>query len=936
MVRIVRNGLACLALLGLAHTTPLMAQVSTGSITGTVKDASGAVLPGANVTVAGENLIGGAQTLTTGAGGGYRFDRLAPGFYDLKFEMTGFKAFERKGIRINAAFTATVDAALEVGRMEETVTVAGESPTVDTKSNLQQTVMSQEILEGVPTGRDPWSVAKLIPGVLVATYDVGGQQSMQQSALSAHGSLDADKTFAIDGLAVNWPGGGGGATMLYYDQGMFDEVNYQTAAIPAEVSAGGIFMNMVTKSASNRWKGDLRFYFANDSTQSDNSKTDELKRLGFTGGNPVERLYDLNVSGGGPLVKDKLWLNGSVRTWSVDRLTLGARNPDGTPAVDDNRIRNYSGKMVWQLAPAHKLSGSYNFDDKQRFHRRDPPPAFVEDRASVHQFNPAASGQVKYTYAKNRFVFDSGLGMMDGETEYQLQKEVKPTDLRHEDTVRNSASVAGNRHQTNPNSRLQFDNTLTYRTGGASGEHLLKFGVQYSRLRFLDQYEVNGDMHLLFNDGVPNQVRIWNTPVANLSLERQIGLFAQDSFSLASGLTLNLGVRFDTNKGWIPAQSSAAGTFVGARSIDQRDIIDQKRFAFRAGAVYDVGKSGKTALKASYSRYALNVGIDRVQLVHPFRWTSGTRSWTDRNGDRLPQPDELGTFTGFADVANRYADAGGPDWPYSDEVTAGVERQLFRNVRAGLMYYHRSNRKQVGFRNATIPTSAYTAQTIDVPPAPRGPGGSVTFYNLNPAFFGAAFVGNVYDNQDILDTDYDGVELTIAKRFSARWQMMGGLTVGNNKGGAVTGDLNDPNQSQNFPEGTVGMDSKYALRLSGSYRFPGDVTLAGSLISNGGYPIQSQYAVTRATFPTLTRASQTVRLSKRGDERLPNVTMLDLRLARSFSLGGGRSLNPQLDVFNVTNASAFVTRNVNVGSVYLVPTEILAPRIVRFGVALNF
>ena len=102
---------------------------------------------------------------------------------------------------------------------------------MDVKSNLQQTVMNQEILEGVPTGRDPWSLAKLIPGVQVATYDVGGTQSMQQSRLRVHGSSD-DDSYNIDGATVNWPGGGGGATMLYYDQGMFEEVNYMTSAIP--------------------------------------------------------------------------------------------------------------------------------------------------------------------------------------------------------------------------------------------------------------------------------------------------------------------------------------------------------------------------------------------------------------------------------------------------------------------------------------------------------------------------------------------------------------------------------------------------------------------------------------------------------------------------------------------------------------------------------
>jgi hypothetical protein len=143
------------------------AQVQTGSIVGAVSDTSGAVLPGVTVTLAGERLIGGAQTFVTDTNGAYRFDRLPPGDYTVKFELAGFRSVERAAIRVNAAFTATVNARLEVGSLEETITVTGESPTVDTKSNLQQTVMSQEILEGVPTGRDPWSLARLIPGVQV-------------------------------------------------------------------------------------------------------------------------------------------------------------------------------------------------------------------------------------------------------------------------------------------------------------------------------------------------------------------------------------------------------------------------------------------------------------------------------------------------------------------------------------------------------------------------------------------------------------------------------------------------------------------------------------------------------------------------------------------------------------------------------------------------
>src|SRR5205814_479719 len=214
------------------------------------------------VSLSGEKLIGGVQSQTTDAAGAYRFDRLPPGSYKVKFELQGFRSIERSDILVSAAFIATVNAKLEVGNVTETITVTGESPTVDTRSNLQQTVMNQEVLEGIPSGRDPWSVAKIIPGVQVSTYDVGGTQSFQQSSLSAHGSSTNDVSYNIDGATVNWPGGGGGATMMYYDQGMFEEVNYMTSAIPAEVMVGGVSINMVTKDAGNRWKGDARYSYS--------------------------------------------------------------------------------------------------------------------------------------------------------------------------------------------------------------------------------------------------------------------------------------------------------------------------------------------------------------------------------------------------------------------------------------------------------------------------------------------------------------------------------------------------------------------------------------------------------------------------------------------------------------------------------------------------
>jgi hypothetical protein len=392
-------------------------------------------------------------------------------------------------------------------------------------------------------------------------------------------------------------------------------------------------------------------------------------------------------------------------------------------------------------------------------------------------------------------------------------------------------------------------------------------------------------------------------------------------------------MRIDQGRGWMPEQSKVAGTFSQARDLQETDVFNAWRVAWRTGLVYDLRGNGQTALKASVSRYAAQMGLNMVQRVHPFQFTSGTRPWTDSNADRIPQESELGAFTGFPGQTSRYADDNGPDWPYSDEFTAGVEHQLARDIRVGVMYYHRTNRGQIGQRNVLVPRTAYTEQSIAVPAAPTGPGGTITFYNLIPAFNGLQ--DNVFNNEDVLDTDFNGVEFTATKRMRDRWQLLAGLTLGKNHGGVLTNDLNDPNNELNFPIGIEGTDSKYAFRLSGTYLAPYEINISGSFILNDGYPYQSTYGITRTAFPTLTRSTQNVRLTERGDERLPDVAMIDLRFSRTFRFGD-RRITPLMEFFNLTNADSVVGYNVNVGSSYLRPTEILAPRLLRLGVTIDF
>jgi len=181
----------------------------TGTLTGAAHDAQGGVLPGVTVTVTGPALIGGPRTIVTGEGGGYNF-ALPPGVFTVAYELAGFAPVTREGIIIEVARTSRLDVELGVGRVLETVTVSGQSPVVDVSTTVTQTNIGKDLYEAIPTGRTPWVMAALVPGVVAGRLDVGGTEGAQQYNIEAFGSANSQKSFSIDGLKVNWAGGDGG------------------------------------------------------------------------------------------------------------------------------------------------------------------------------------------------------------------------------------------------------------------------------------------------------------------------------------------------------------------------------------------------------------------------------------------------------------------------------------------------------------------------------------------------------------------------------------------------------------------------------------------------------------------------------------------------------------------------------------------------------
>ena len=218
---------------------------SATSITGTVRDASGGVLPGVTVEAASPALIERVRTTATSESGQYRIIDLRPGTYTVTFTLPGFNTVQREGIVLTTDFTAQVNIDMKVGAIEETLTVTGASPVVDVHNAQVQQQITRETLDLLPTGRSAWSLAKVLPGITSSGTDVGGSGGFQSLTVNVHGSK-GDNVYQIDGMTVQ-SGIGNGTAPQYYNDGQFEEYTYTTSAIPAEVAFGGVRVQMTSK-----------------------------------------------------------------------------------------------------------------------------------------------------------------------------------------------------------------------------------------------------------------------------------------------------------------------------------------------------------------------------------------------------------------------------------------------------------------------------------------------------------------------------------------------------------------------------------------------------------------------------------------------------------------------------------------------------------------
>jgi Carboxypeptidase regulatory-like domain len=916
----------------------------TGSVSGTVKDSSGGLIPGASVTISGEALIGGPRTVVSSETGGYLFNGLPPGEFTVTFELTGFLALKASGIRVLVAQTTRVDGELQVGSLQETLTVTGAAPVVDVLGTTTQTSIDKSMFESIPTSRNPWVMAGLVAGVVAQRLDVGGTQAMQQYNIEAYGSADSQKTFSIDGLKTNWTGGSGGSTNQYYSNEMFDEYNMQTASGTAEVDAGGVYMNMVTRSGGNKFTGDYNALFMNGAMQGDNVDDELRARLNLApgapaaaAGNPIDISYDVSGTLGGPLQRDRLWFFGSGRWFRLDQFQIGAINPDGSLGIDDNRIRAALGKLTYQARPNTRVSFLVLPQLKERFHRRNSPYLAIEDKASIS--NPldttSAVGKINQLVGKS-MVLDVSFGRIWGSYGTQYQPEVGPDDIALRDTVRSTRFNAAEDSDFNPNHRLQLNASVSY-LAQAAGSHSFKAGVQSSREEMLWDRIRNGDILLEMRDGVPFQAQVTNTPNHADHQINSWGTFFQDQWTTGR-VAMNLGVRIDGVTSYLPEQTSPAGTYVGARSFAKTDVFDfSPNFAPRLGVSYDLFGNGRTAIKGYAGRFYNQFGSEIPEAVNPNSLTTVQVPWSDNNHNLGLDPGELdlSRFTGFPAGLFPVVTSDAKR-PYSNEYNVGIDHQLAGAIAVSVSYHVTQQRDGLIVADTSRPTSAYAPVVRTY--VDGGVTQSITVYNLAPALVTAR--NRTITNSDIVESDYRGLEFRVTKRMTGRWQMLGGLTLQRHKGFAHSGtftnpptntDLNDPNYLLDRDDGSVFEELPWTFKLSGSYKMPYRIMFAANYQARAGDPLERNLIVAG-----LTQGSETVYVQPRGVDRTEAVKgLLDFRVSKELRMGAWR-IEPVFDIYNIFNANPVLNQNVAVGSTLGVPTLILAPRLIRLSIKASF
>ena len=963
--RLARLAVLCASLL--AFAAPSAAQVYTGRMDITVTDSTGAILPGVTVEITGPQRA----TAVSDSRGEARFLNLPPGTYAVTAKLQGFGDYNNKNVPVKTGEGVPLKITMAVGAVTQDIEVTSETPIIDPKRTTTSTNITQAELQQIPSSRDPWVVLQTVPGVIVDRVNVGGAESGQQSSYQAKGAAGTDNTWNIDGIAIT-DMGALGSSPTYYDFDMFQEMQVTTGGASLQSATPGVGLNFVLKGGTNTPHGSARIYYEDEDMQSNNLPDDLKSSLGgVTGkGNRINLYKDYGFELGGPLWKDRIWAWGAYGKTDVTLLTL-------TNTPDQTILENTSFKATGQVSSA--LRGNFTFfrGDKLKYGRNAGPLRPPE--TTWNQSGPTSvyKGEANVSIGNNMFV-TGRYAYVDGGFALTPQGGMATPYY-----IDDGGSYRGSyiHYET---IRPQWQGTMD--GNYFAGKHEIKFGFGWRRA------DVDSNS-LVPGFGGTNGIITTHTSYPSMQADVYVGNqvtssqgkylhgFIGDTISL-DRWTINAGLRWDRQGGSVKANSQVGSDLLPTllpdlTSTAREDVIVWNSITPRVGVSYAMDEARKTIARASYASFASQMGATSANFMS----TVGGRGVyfydvIDTNGNRTVDAAEIAGRTCNNDLVaagqcsyygfdiNNPGNVGTPihtigeyDTPMTHEFQLGLDRELMTNFGISGTFTWRGF-SNFNWRNNGLVGSAYSVIGNLTGTHPAIGSYDVPVYGVTAAQLPTNRAATTYRDRDGYSQRYWGLEMSATKRLSNRWMARFGFSTNDHREYFDSLDaMTDPTPTQAGPNvdgGLVVRSSggsgksgifqvlpKYQFIATGLYQAGWGINLAANMVNRQGFAMQYMRSPvdTRTISPAgdaNARNKAIFLLDEAGDERLPGVTSLDLRVGKEFAFKTTR-FNIDVDLFNALNADTILGRQYNLQATTANNVlEIMNPRVLRLGLRFNF
>ena len=899
------------------------AQLLTGTLIGTVKDAEGGVLPQAIVHLSSPALIGGTETLRTNEKGQLRFPALPPGLYVLDIQARGFSAYHEEDIHIGAGATLERTAVLSVAGIEESFVVGGPGSRIEARGSGFETRFGPEDLKTIPVRRfSMFDFIRAAPGVSATSPG-----SVSTNSVSAFGSGTNENTFLIDGTNFTCPCSGEARSEPGVD--FIQEVQVRGVGASAEFgNMQGAVVNVITRQGSDRFLPDASFYW------QPGALTSQPVRLAYPApGQPMsgyerERYRDFTANLGGPVVRDRLWFFTGYQH---------LRDYDSQPGTDPALPRTYEqdkifAKLTWRLAPGLQLLQSFH----DELWVNPELPTFVKPFSATqrrHATVPATTfGDLTHTVT-SRTVWDVRIGRFV----YTRKDDPSTGDVAIPGRIDRVTGVFSDAPQTFGGLiliRTTVKGTVDhYEPGLLGADHQWRVGGQVERGEHRLSTIIPTNVRFVDNLGEPFQ-SVSSAPSNVGGMSIAAAGFVSDAITVGQSLTINAGLRFD--------HSRAISQDLHAFDPEGRETGDVVRglgtlytwnvWSPRLGVTAKLTGDGRTMLRASYGRFNQGVLTGELAPFHPGATPVTTSDFDPATGGYTHVRSVVDPRRNLQfDPATRT--------PRTDEYSLGVDREIGRALAVALAYVRKHGGDFIGWTDVG---GRYREETRTLPD-----GSSVPVFVLVNATADRRFL---LTNPAGYALTYGGLVAAVEKRRSHGWQAFGSYTFSSASGlqpssgaaaaasqvSTIAGSTfltfgQDPNSLINAP-GRLPNDRPHMARVMGSV----DVPRTGLMVAaNVQYFSGKPWAASAQI--ALPQGDQRILLEPRGSRRLSAQTLVDVRVSRTIAVGGSTRVDLLVDLLNALNDTAeegLATDNKfspNFGQ----PTAFVDPRRAMVGVRLN-